>query len=134
MRIFIVLFSLLFASWANAAVIIVNDGDQFNYDAANTYQFVGALSATNTILTYGFDLDLGESFDFLVTSPAEFALGALVSTGPNGFGTTIFKPNISGTIAAGTSFLFPLDGNFFSGQTHWITVGIGPGAYSIIDS
>ncbi len=129
-----VVFTFFVVTQANAALITVNDGDQFNYDINDTYQFTGSLSATNQILTYGANVDPGEIMSFVVNAPFEFDLLATLSTGPNGSGTGIITPNGNDTIPSGTSFEFPIDGNFFTPFTHWLSIGIGSEAIPFIDS
>lgn len=129
----ILFFVFFISTFANAATVTVNDGDQFNFDAADTYIFTGALSSSNPIVTYGVNIELGESFNFLVNAPAEFDLGALMSTGPNGTGTGILDPNGTSSIAAGTSFLFPVTSNGNANILYWLSLAIGTEAYPIID-
>lgn len=129
-----VLSLLLLPFMANAALIVVNDGDQFNFDSADTYQFAGALSASNTMVTYGVNVDTGEMFDFVVTAPNEFDLYAVLGTGPNYGGNTIVNPNGDYTVYAGTTYTFPVSWLYFSGYTNWLTVSIGNEAIDIINN
>lgn len=115
-----------FASTAQATLITVNDGDQFNYDAANSYYFDAAMSAADPTVTFGANVDPGESFIFTVTAPAEFDLYARLTTAPDGSGSAIVGgPNSMSTVYAGTSFDFVIDGNYFIGQTNWMSLSIG---------
>lgn len=129
-----VFYTLFLGASTQAALITVNDGDIFNYDVGDTYQFLGALSSSNTILTYGVNVDPGEIMSFVVSAPVEFDLQATLSTGPNGTGTGIITPNGTDLVYSGTSYDFLIDGNFFMGLTHWLTVGIGSDAIPIIDN
>ena len=113
---------------ANAALVIVNDGEVFDFDVANTYQLVGALSDSNRDLAYGVNLDQGESFDFVVTAPEEFDLYALLWTEVG-----IIAPNNNMTIYAGTSFTFPASWEYFYGYTNWLTIGVGDKEVAIIN-
>jgi len=122
-----------FSSLANASLVTINDGEWFNFDPANTYQFAGALSAENPILTYGVKFDIGESFDFVVSAPPEFFVWSEITTGPNFTGTTIQVPNPLSIIYAGTSFTFPVSWEYFSWATNWLSIGVGPEQIAIID-
>lgn len=117
---------------ANATLIVVNDGDQFNYDAADTYQFTGALSASNPLVTYGVNVETGETFNWVVNNTYTFDLQASLSTGPNGTGTVLANPNSAFVIYAGTSYTIPTSTGVSS--TNWLTLGIGDAAIAIIDS
>lgn len=128
-------FSLLLAPvTAQAALITVNDGDTFSYDAGDTYQFTGAFSDTDGVITYGAKVDLGEVFNFVVNVPAEFGLSAILTTGPNFTGTAIVTYGFPYYFPPGTVVNFPADGNYFAGQTQWLSLVIGPNELAIINS
>lgn len=117
--------ALLFANIAAfAATVIVNDGDLNDYDPLHMYVFSAQLTAADPTVTFGFNLDLGEGFEFEVTAPAEFDLIALVSTGPDFGGFSIISPNIYLTVYAGTSFIFPISADSFASFTHWLTLSV----------
>jgi hypothetical protein len=118
---------------ANAIQVFVNDGEQFNPENQNTYHLVGALSDSNRELTYGVNLDVGETFNFIVTAPSEFDLIAIMSTGPNGSGNAIINPNGEYAIYAGTTKIFPASWQYFAGYTNWLTIGVDDAAVAIIN-
>lgn len=129
-----VAFTFLSSAAVHASLITVNDGDQFNYDENDTYQFTGALSGSNPILTYGVNVDPGEIMSFVVNAPAEFDLQAAITTGPDASGTVILHTNGNGTIPLGTSYDFPIDGFVVPGITKWLSIGIDSEAITIIDN
>lgn len=114
-----------FVGTAQAALITLHDGDQFNYDASDSYFFDAAMSAADPTITFGANVDPGEAFIFTVTAPTEFDLFASVTTQPDFYGSTIAGINTFSTVYAGTSFDFPIDGNYFAGQTQWLSISIG---------
>ena len=123
--------ALLFANIAAfAATVIVNDGDLNDYDPLHMYVFSAQLTAADPFVTFGFNLDLGEEFEFEVTAPAEFDLFALITTGPDGSGFTIISP-VDTKVFAGTTFIFPISADSFASFPHWLTIAVdhtGPAA------
>jgi len=118
---------------AQAAMVTVNDGEEFDFDAANTYQFTGAFSDSNTMITYGVNVDVGETFDFVVKAPDEFNLLATMTTGPNGTGTGICGP-YDDVLFAGETFVFPVSWQYFAGYTNWMTIAVDNYALDIINN
>jgi len=118
---------------AQASLVTVNDGEEFDFDAANTYQFTGAFSESNTMITYGVNVDVGETFDFVVTAPEEFYLLSTLSTLPDGYGTEIGHPN-DWVIPSGTTFVYPIHLDYFTGHTYWMTIAVDNYALDIINN
>jgi len=104
-----------------AVPIIVNDGDRFTYSPASEYYFAAELSESNPMVTFGVDISRGDAFEFVVTAPAAFDLFARLSTGSNFGGFAIAGP-VNSRLFAGESFTFPVDGDYFVGQTQWLSI------------
>jgi hypothetical protein len=117
---------------AQASLVTVNDGEEFDFDATNTYQFTGAFSKSNTMITYGVNVDVGEIFDFVVTAPEEFYLISKLSTLPNFGGTGMGHPN-GYIIWEGTTFVYPIHLNYLTGYTYWMTIAVDNYALNIIN-
>lgn len=118
---------------ANAIQVVVNSGEQFNPEQSNTYQLAGTLSDSNRMLSWGVNLDVGETFDFIVSAPLEFDLIAILSTGSYGFGTVISNPNGETVIYAGTTYTINTSWQYFAGYTNWLTIGVDDAAVAIIN-
>lgn len=126
-------FSMMLTSAANAVTVVVNDGDWINFDPFITYSFVGELSNSNRMLTYGIKVDPGEYFQMTVHAPVEFDIEAVQSTGPNGTGTVIINPG-DFTIKAGALFTFPVSYQYFPGQINWISMYANDYALEVINT
>ncbi len=130
---------------ANPVELIVNPGEQFNVGSADVYTFTGEFSDTNRELSYGVNLNAGQYFKYYVGNKTGFDIYAIVTTGPYASGEVIMAPNTDLIIPNetlfsdliipnGTSFTFLLSGDYFPGQTNWLTMAIGDDAVSIINS
>jgi hypothetical protein len=122
---------------AQASLVTVNDGEEFDFDATNTYQFTGAFSNSNTIISYGVNLDEGENFDFVVTAPQEFYLISRLTTLPDFGGTGMMSPydeNGEPIIHNGETFVYPVHWNYFTGYTYWMTIAVDNYALNIINN
>lgn len=106
---------------AFAAPIVVNDGDEFIYNSANEYFFSAELSESNPMVTFGVNIAPGDAFDFVVSAPTEIDLFALLSTEPNFGGITMVNPE-NDKIFSGNTFVFPINGDSFVGQTQWLSI------------
>lgn len=133
-----VLFSIMtlvmMVPFANAALVVVADGDTFVPDASDTYAFVGVLSDSNPRLTYGAVVSPGGFvMPWSVTAPDEFSVIARLTTGPNFTGTGIISYGGLNIINPGVTRAFPADGNFFTGFTQWLSIEVGTEALAIIN-
>jgi hypothetical protein len=118
---------------AQASLVTVNDGEEFDFDATNTYQFTGAFSNSNTIISYGVNVDVGETFDFVVTAPEEFYLISELSTLPDFGGTGIGHPD-GFIIWEGETFVYPIHLDYFTGHTYWMNIAVDEYALDIINN
>jgi len=113
---------LLVSSSVFAATVHITDGSSFNYVAGDTWIVDLVLTEEDPVVSFGVNVDPGEVFEIELTAPAEFGLWAMITTGPDFGGYTILSPNDYATVWAGTSYVFPLDGNYHQGETQWFTI------------
>lgn len=119
---------------AQAALVTVNNFDLINYNPADEYQFTGELSNSNQLLTYGFTVNPGQSFNFTVNAPTGVDIMSIMSTQSAGNGFGLASPNGTSIITGGTSFTYPVSGDVNIGGENWITLAIGPAAIAYINA